>query len=97
MTRRGKKYIEAAKKIDPQHLYGPVEALEMVRDLAYSPFDETVELAVRLGIDPRKADKVLRGTVSLPAGTGKSVRVAASPPARRLKRPAPPGPTCRFG
>jgi large subunit ribosomal protein L1 len=76
VTRRGKKYIEAAKKIDPQHLYGPVEALEMVKELAYSPFDETVELSVRLGIDPRKADQVLRGTVSLPAGTGKSVRVA---------------------
>jgi large subunit ribosomal protein L1 len=76
MPKRGKKYIEAAKRIDARHLYGPVEAVDLVKEIAYSPFDETVELAVRLGIDPRKADQVLRGTVSLPSGTGKSVRVA---------------------
>lgn len=76
MAKRGKKYIEAAKRIEAQHLYGPIEAVDLVKEVAFAPFDETVELAVRLGIDPRKADQVLRGTVTLPAGTGKSVRVA---------------------
>ncbi len=76
MPRRGKKYAEAAKRIERQHLYGPAEAIDLVKSLATAKFDETVELAVRLGIDPRKADQVLRGTVSLPAGTGKAVRVA---------------------
>ncbi|HXW81129.1 MAG TPA: 50S ribosomal protein L1, partial [Acidimicrobiales bacterium] len=76
MAKRGKSYIEAAKRAEPQHLYGPIEAVDLVKDLARANFDETVELAVRLGIDPRKADQVLRGTVSLPSGTGKSVRVA---------------------
>jgi len=76
VPKRGKKYTEAAKRIERQRLYGPIEAVDLVKDLAHASFEETVELAVRLGIDPRKADQVLRGTVSLPAGTGKSVRVA---------------------
>ncbi|HUB68806.1 MAG TPA: 50S ribosomal protein L1 [Acidimicrobiales bacterium] len=76
MPRRGKKYTEASKKVGEGRLYGPIEALDLVKNLANARFDETVELAVRLGIDPRKADQTLRGTVSLPAGTGKSVRVA---------------------
>jgi len=76
VPKRGKRYIEAAKRTGQQHLYGPIEAVDLVKDLSHAGFDETVELAVRLGIDPRKADQVLRGTVSLPSGTGKSVRVA---------------------
>ncbi len=76
MAKRGKSYIAAVKRTEPQHLYGPIEAVDLVKDLSRAHFDETVELAVRLGIDPRKADQVLRGTVSLPAGTGKTVRVA---------------------
>ncbi len=76
MPSRGKKYIEAAKQVERQRLYSPAEAIDLVKSLAKARFDETVELAVRLGIDPRKADQVLRGTVPLPAGTGKSVRVA---------------------
>ena len=76
MPKRGKKYVNAAKGVDLAHQYTPVEALDLVKNVAHASFDETVELAVRLGIDPRKADQVLRGTVSLPAGTGKSVRVA---------------------
>ncbi len=76
MPKRGKKYNEALKSLGQQRLYGPVEAVDVVKNLARAKFDETVELAVRLGIDPRKADQALRGTVSLPAGTGKSVRVA---------------------
>ncbi|MGH9105632.1 MAG: 50S ribosomal protein L1 [Acidimicrobiales bacterium] len=76
MPKRGKHYKEAAERLGEARLYGPVEALELVKSLSHARFDETVELAVRLGIDPRKADQALRGTVSLPAGTGKAVRVA---------------------
>jgi large subunit ribosomal protein L1 len=76
MPSRGKKYTDAARRFDRQRMYGPGEALELVKSLAYAKFDESVELAVRLGVDPRRADQVVRGTVSLPAGTGKDVRVA---------------------
>jgi len=76
MTQRGKKYVDSARRFDRQRLYGPLEALELVKSLSYAKFDESVELAVRLGVDPRRADQVVRGTVSLPAGTGKDVRVA---------------------
>jgi large subunit ribosomal protein L1 len=76
VPKRGKKYEDAAKAVGEGRLYGPLEAIDLVKKLAHASFDETVELAVRLGIDPRKADQALRGTVSLPAGTGKSVRVA---------------------
>jgi len=76
MPKRGKNYVAAAKKLGEPRLHGPIEALDLVKSLSRAKFDETVELSVRLGIDPRKADQTLRGTVSLPAGTGKSVRVA---------------------
>ena len=76
MPKHGKKYEDAAKRYDRQRLYGPAEALELVKSLAPASFDESVELAVKLGVDPRRADQVVRGTVSLPAGTGKTVRVA---------------------
>jgi large subunit ribosomal protein L1 len=76
VPKRGKKYIEAAKAMGEPRLYAPQEAIDLVKRMARAKFDETVELAVRLGIDPRKADQALRGTVSLPAGTGKPVRVA---------------------
>jgi len=76
MAQHGKKFVDAARRFDRQRLYGPAEGLELVRSLAYAKFDESVELAVRLGVDPRRADQVVRGTVSLPAGTGKDVRVA---------------------
>jgi len=76
MTRHGKKHTEAARRFDRQRLHEPVEALELVRSLAPARFDETVEAAFRLGVDPRKADQAIRGTVSLPHGTGRSVRVA---------------------
>ncbi|HYA44944.1 MAG TPA: 50S ribosomal protein L1 [Acidimicrobiales bacterium] len=76
MPPRGKKYVEAAKRLDKTRLYPPGEAVDLVKEMATARFDESVELAVRLGIDPRKADQAIRGTVSLPAGTGKSVRVA---------------------
>ncbi len=74
---KGKKYVDATRRFDRERLYTPDEALELVKSLATKNFDETVEVAVRLGVDPRKADQMIRGTVSLPNGTGKSVRVAA--------------------
>ena len=76
MSNRGKKYDDAAKSYDRDHLYPPTEALELVKANAKRKFDETVEATFRLGVDPRKADQMIRGTVSLPNGTGKSVRVA---------------------
>jgi large subunit ribosomal protein L1 len=72
----GKKYLEAAKQIDRTKLYEPAEALELVKKNASAKFDETIELSIRLGVDPRHADQQVRGAVSLPAGTGKAVRVA---------------------
>ena len=76
MATHGKKYTDATKRYDRDQLFAPSEALELAKQLAPGKFDETVELAVRLGVDPRKADQVIRGTVALPAGTGKEVRVA---------------------
>ena len=71
-----KKRTDALRQLDRQRLYSPVEAIDLVKSLASAKFDETVELAVRLGVDPRRADQIVRGTVALPAGTGKDVRVA---------------------
>lgn len=76
MARHGKKYRAASETIDEGTL-APEQALERVKEMAFASFDETVEAAVRLGVDPRKADQVVRGTVVLPAGTGKTVRVLA--------------------
>ena len=76
MAPHGKKYTDATKRYDGQQLHGPSEAADLVKTLASRKFDETVELAVRLGVDPKKADQMIRGTVSLPSGTGKAVRVA---------------------
>ena len=72
----GKKYKAAVGAYDREALYSPVEAAEIVKKIATAKFDESVEVAIRLGVDPRKADQMIRGTVSLPHGTGKSVRVA---------------------
>jgi large subunit ribosomal protein L1 len=75
MRAHGKKYNEAAKRRDLAMAYAPRQALEIVKDGAFAKFDETVEVAVKLGVDPRHADQIVRGTVVLPAGTGKAVRV----------------------
>ena len=75
MREHGKRYETAAKKRDVAASYQPRQALEIVKDAAFAKFDETVEIAVRLGVDPRHADQIVRGTVVLPHGTGKSVRV----------------------
>jgi large subunit ribosomal protein L1 len=76
VSQAGKKYVDATRKFDRDRLYTPAEAFDLVKSLAKRNFDETVEITFRLGIDPRKADQMIRGTVSLPHGTGKAVRVA---------------------
>ena len=73
--RHGKKYLEALKKIDRQRLYTPEEAIRLLKETSFTTFDPTVEVHLRLGIDPRHADQTIRSTVSLPHGTGKTVRV----------------------
>ncbi len=72
---RGKKYRTAVATLGPRQLYGPREAVERVKAAAYATFDESVDIAVRLGVDPKHADQIVRGTVTLPHGTGKTVRV----------------------
>jgi large subunit ribosomal protein L1 len=75
MTKRGKKYLEAAAKVDRQANYAPREAIELVRETSFVKFDATVEVHVRLGVDPRQSDQQVRGVVLMPAGLGKTVRV----------------------
>lgn len=75
--KRGKRYTDSLKSINRDQLYAPLDAIRILRGLPAARFDETVELSFRLGVDPRKADEMVRGTVTLPHGTGKSVRVAA--------------------
>ena len=72
----GKKYADAIKRYNPDDLFTPTEALNLVKSLASAKFDETVEIAIRLGVDPRKAEQAVRGTVALPSGTGKNLRIA---------------------
>ena len=76
MTQHGKKYDDALKQIDREHLYTVTQAISLVKELAPAKFDETVEFAAQLGVDPRKAEQIVRGTLSLPAGIGRTVRVA---------------------
>src|ERR687894_243094 len=76
MGQHGKKYLEAAKLIDRTQAYGPSEAAELVKQTTTVNFDASIEAHVRLGVDPRHADQMVRGTVVLPHGTGKVVRVA---------------------
>jgi len=75
MAKRGKKYLEAIKQYDKHKLYPLEEAIELVKKMAYAKFDETVDAAVRLGVNPKYADQMVRGSVVLPHGTGKSVKV----------------------
>ncbi|MEM9041099.1 MAG: 50S ribosomal protein L1 [Actinomycetota bacterium] len=72
----GKKYADVAKQFDREYLYSPAEALTHAKNSATAKFDESIDVVVRLGVDPRKADQMVRGTVALPGGTGKDVRVA---------------------
>src|SRR3712207_629144 len=73
--KRSKSYTAAATSIDPSKAYAPEEALSLAKASAKAKFDETVDVAIRLGVDPRKADQMVRGTVNLPNGTGKTARV----------------------
>lgn len=75
MTHRGKKYQQVAKLIDRSRFYTPEEAIKLVRETSYTKFDATVEVHMRMGVDPRHADQQVRGVVLLPAGTGKEVRI----------------------
>jgi large subunit ribosomal protein L1 len=75
MPKHGKKFQEASKLVDAEALYDPSEAIELVKKTAPAKFDETVDVAVRLGVDPRKQDQAVRGVVVLPHGTGKTKRV----------------------
>src|SRR5690606_17706227 len=76
MAKRSKSYLQAAEKIDRSRLYAPLEAIKLAKETSTTKMDATVEVAMRLGVDPRKADQMVRGTVNLPHGTGKTVRVA---------------------
>ena len=75
MPKHGKKYREAAAQVDKSRLYSPHEAIDLVKKISYSAFDGTVEVHMRLGVDPRHADQMVRGTAVLPHGTGRTVRV----------------------
>ncbi len=75
MAKRGKKYLEAAKKVDSNRFYSPEEGLQLAKETSFVNFDATIETHLRLGIDPRHADQNIRTTVALPHGTGKTVRV----------------------
>lgn len=89
--KHGKKYQEAAARYDKTSSYQAAEALELVKSFASAKFDETVEVALKLGIDPRKADQLVRGTVALPNGTGKDVRVAVFCPPDKEKEASEAG------
>ncbi len=77
MTKHGKKYVAAAAKVEIDRLYQPLEALQLARDTSTTKFDSTVEVHLRLGVDPKHADQQVRDTVLLPHGLGKTVRVLA--------------------
>ena len=76
MAKHGKSYNAAAEKIDRATLYTPLQAAKLIKELDTAKFDETVEAHFRLGVDTRKADQNIRGSISLPHGTGKTIRVA---------------------
>lgn len=85
MPKRGKKYLESAKLVDKAKLYDVKEAIELVQKTSITKFDATVELAVRLGVDPRHADQQVRGTTVLPHGTGKTKRVLVLAKSDKIK------------
>ena len=75
MPKHGKKYIDAAKKVDPKKFYSVAEAMDLVKETSYAKFDATVEVAYNLSVDPKQADQQIRGAMVLPNGTGKTQRV----------------------
>jgi len=85
MRVHGKRYRAAVGTLEPRKLYPPRDAVERVKGAAYAKFDESVDVAVRLGVDPKHADQVVRGTVSLPHGTGKKIRVLVIAQGEKVK------------
>ncbi|MBI2521314.1 MAG: 50S ribosomal protein L1 [Bdellovibrio sp.] len=85
MKKRSKKYLAAMAKIDRTKFYSIEEAVKLVKEANFAKFDETIDISFRLGIDPRHADQMVRGALSLPAGTGKSVRIAVITAGEKLK------------
>lgn len=85
MRKPSKKYIEAIAKVDVEKAYAIDEAIKTVKEVAFANFDETVELAFRLGVDPRHADQMIRGALAMPAGTGKTVRVCVITSGENIK------------
>lgn len=85
----GKKYLEAAKLIDAAKLYQTQEAISLLKKINYTKFDPTVEIHMKLGVDPRHADQMVRGVAMLPAGTGKTVKVLVFAQGRKLLRQSP--------
>ena len=88
MARHGRKFFEARKQIDREQLYDPVEAFKILKSVSYANFDETVEVHVRTGLDPRQADQQIRDVVVLPNGLGKQVVVLVFAQPKMLKLPA---------
>jgi large subunit ribosomal protein L1 len=90
MAKHGKKYLEAAKLIDANKLYSPKEAVELVKKTAYTKFNGTVELHLKMGVDVKQADQIVRGVILMPHGTGKQVRILvfAEGDAERIAREA---------
>ena len=91
MAKRGKRYNDISQKVDKLKIYTPEEALDLVFDTKSAKFVETVELAVRLGVDPRHADQQVRGTVVLPHGTGKSVKILVITSGENIQKALDPG------
>ncbi len=85
MRTHGKKYRAAVGTLEPRKLYPPAAAVESVKSTAFAKFDESVDVAVRLGVDPKHADQIVRGTVSLPHGTGKTIRVLVIAQGEKIK------------
>jgi large subunit ribosomal protein L1 len=86
MGKPGKRFAAAIERVDREKLYGPAEAIRLLKDLPTTKFDETVELNIRLGVDPRKADQIVRGSLALPKGTGKTMRVVAFAKGEKAKQ-----------
>jgi large subunit ribosomal protein L1 len=85
MGKHGKRYLEGAKLVNADTLYSPADAIRLLKQVPKAKFDENIDVAIRLGIDPKQADQQVRGTVALPAGTGKSVRVLVFAKGEKVK------------
>lgn len=92
MPKHGKRYTEAAKLVEGAKLYDPTEALKLIKSMPKTKFDESVEVSIRLGVDPRHADQQIRGAVVLPYGTGKTVRVIVFAKGEKAKEALEAGP-----